>query len=450
MIYAKNYQFCLNCIKFVKKYTMKPFRITKLDIHNIGPFGNFSMVFPEKPKSIGNKAEIHILTGENGTGKSTILEILSYAFRSDIPRVAKTRFSDNKSSGIISFSDDASLGFQIRGNEFNIIFKSINFEIRDNFFESWRNWYSNRNSTFKIAFFAYSGYRLVNNSQIESLKEIETAPFDKSLEFQNSINPNQILQWIANSISKKAIAESQKDIDIANNYKLAIENIETVITQIIEKPIQFILTYEPVSVKIKVDDEALDFNQLPDGLKSIISWLSDLLIRMDRVKWENDTPVFERKFILYLDEIEVHLHPSWQRKILPAIQSLFPNAQIFISTHSPFVIGSVDGAWIHKLIKPNGDTKLAGEPILSEDAKSYRYWLEEVFDIKSEFGQDIQKDLDTFYSLRNALLVDGTPSQRIDFQRLIKKLSVQSTELETIISLELRQLNKRIAEPILM
>ena len=171
---------------------------------------------------------------------------------------------------------------------------------------------------------------------------------------------------------------------------------------------------------------------------------------MDRVKWENDTPVFERKFILYLDEIEVHLHPSWQRKILPAIQSLFPNAQIFISTHSPFVIGSVDGAWIHKLIKPNGDTKLAGEPILSEDAKSYRYWLEEVFDIKSEFGQDIQKDLDTFYSLRNALLVDGTPSQRIDFQRLMKKLSVQSTELETIISLELRQLNKRIAEPILM
>ncbi|MBK7937436.1 MAG: ATP-binding protein [Lewinellaceae bacterium] len=52
-------------------------------------------------------------------------------------------------------------------------------------------------------------------------------------------------------------------------------------------------------------------------------------------KWENDTPVFERNFILFLDEIEVHLHPAWQRKILPAVQKLFPNAQIFISTHSP-------------------------------------------------------------------------------------------------------------------
>jgi predicted ATP-binding protein involved in virulence len=428
---------------------MKPFRITKLDINNIGPFGNFSMVFPEKPKSIGDKAEIHILTGENGTGKSTILEILSYAFRHDIPKVAKTRFLDNKSNGVITFSDNTILNWHMQGGEF----ERVNFtqiKIVQKFFESWREWYSNRNSPFEIAFFAYSGYRLINNSPIELLKEIETAPFEKSLEFQNSINPNQILQWLANTISKKAIAESQKDLDIATNYKLAIEKIETTITQIIEKPIQFLVTYEPVNVQIKVDNEALDFNQLPDGLKSIISWLSDLLIRMDRVKWENDTPVFERNFILFLDEIEVHLHPAWQRKILPAIQTLFPNAQIFISTHSPFVIGSVDGAWIHKLIKPNGDTKLAGAPILSEDAKSYRYWLEEVFDIKSEFGQDIQKDLDTFYSLRNALLVNGTPSQRIDFQRLIKKLSVQSTELETIISLELRQLNKRIAEPILL
>ena len=42
----------------------------------------------------------------------------------------------------------------------------------------------------------------------------------------------------------------------------------------------------------------------------IISWMADLLIRMDRVKWVDDIPVFERNFILFLDEIEVHLHPA--------------------------------------------------------------------------------------------------------------------------------------------
>ena len=170
---------------------------------------------------------------------------------------------------------------------------------------------------------------------------------------------------------------------------------------------------------------------------------------MDRVKWVNDTPVFERNFILFLDEIEEHLHPAWQRKILPAIQSLFPNAQIFISTHSPFVIGSVDGAWIHKLVKPNGDTKLASPPILSEDSRSVSYWLREVFDIKSEFGQAVQHDLDKFYQLRDKLLVNGTIEQRMEFQLISNSLLNQnSQELSTIINLELRQLNKRLETPL--
>jgi predicted ATP-binding protein involved in virulence len=172
-------------------------------------------------------------------------------------------------------------------------------------------------------------------------------------------------------------------------------------------------------------------------------------MRMDRVKWVNDTPVFERNFILFLDEIEVHLHPAWQRKILPAVQSLFPNAQIFVSTHSPFVVGSIDGAWIHKLVKPNGDTKLASPPILSEDSRSVSYWLKEVFDIKEEFGQAAQQDLDKFYSLCNALLVNGTPEQRAEFKTITNALLNQnSREMETIVGFELRQLNKRLAEPI--
>jgi predicted ATP-binding protein involved in virulence len=424
---------------------MKPFRITKLDINNIGPFGNFSMVFPEKPKGMDEKAEIHILTGENGTGKSTILEVLTSVIEFPDLLQNKLRLNKENTSWSIFNSDESSVTWE--KGRFYFHFLDVDNDIVQTYKSSFSNW---RNSNFSIAFFAYSSYRFLSQVLINGIQEININPLENALDFQKSINPEQILQWIANTISKKALAESQGDKDIANNYKLAISKIETAVSHIIDKPIHFFLNYEPLTIKIKVDNEALDFNQLPDGLKSIISWLSDLLIRMDRVKWENDTPVFERNFILFLDEIEVHLHPAWQRKILPAIQSLFPNAQIFISTHSPFVIGSVDGAWIHKLIKPNGDTKLAGAPILSEDAKSYRYWLEEVFDIKSEFGQDIQKDLDTFYSLRNALLINGTPSQRIDFQQLIKKLSRQSTELETIISLELRQLNKRIAEPILM
>ncbi len=325
-----------------------------------------------------------------------------------------------------------------------------NIEDRNSLYHNhWVSYNDWKSSGQTIAFFGYSGYRRIIKTEISTIQELQDHPFKDALDFQNSINPERILQWIANTISKEAISKNQNDFNNAIRYRNAITYIERAIFSIIEKPIRFFLDIEPLDVKIEVDGEKLNFNQLPDGLKSIVSWLSDLLMRMDRVKWVNDTPVFERNFILFLDEIEVHLHPAWQRKILPAIQSLFPNAQIFISTHSPFVIGSVDGAWIHKLVKPNGDTKLASPPILSEDSRSVSYWLREVFDIKSEFGQAVQHDLDKFYQLRDKLLVNGTIEQRMEFQLISNSLLNQnSQELSTIINLELRQLNKRLETPL--
>lgn len=426
---------------------MTPFRISKLEIHNIGPFGAISLDFPEKPKAMSSKAEIHILAGINGTGKSSVLEVLAGSLHTFLNSpISKKRYADNRSFYETSFSDNVH-GKWTYKSDHNAFMLENGIDLRLNdYWKAYSNW---SHETFSVAFFAYSGYRRVSQINVSIIDELKNHPFEKALDFQNSINPQLILQWITNTISKEALAKNQNDGEVAQKYRSTINQLEQAISRIIEQTIRFKLEYEPINVRIEVDQKSLDFNQLPDGLKSIISWLSDLLMRMDRVKWENNTPVFERNFILFLDEIEVHLHPAWQRKILPAVQSLFPNAQIFVSSHSPFVVGSVDGAWIHKLVKPNGDTQLAGPPILSEDSRSYWYWLNEVFDIKAEFGLLVQQDLDKFYQLRDALLVKGTIQQRTDFQLVTKSLLNQhSQEIETIVGFELRQLNKRLAEPI--
>ena len=432
---------------------MIPFRISKLEINNIGPFGNIILDFPKKPEGMSTKSEIHILTGENGTGKSTVLELLtSCLLWQQHLNSNKIRYKNNSTSLVIDFLENAHSKYEFDSAQGFLVNK--NFGSVHEITNHWVNHFAypnNIETPFSVAFFAYSGYRRVNQTTIAAIQELGNHPLEGALDFQNSINPQLILQWIANVISKEAISKSQNGEGSANRYRNSISLIETAISSIIEKPIRFILDLEPLDVKIEVDGEKLNFNQLPDGLKSIVSWLSDLLIRMDRVKWVNDLPVFERNFILFLDEIEVHLHPAWQRKILPAIQSLFPNAQIFVSTHSPFVIGSVDGAWIYKLIKPNGDTKLASPPILSEDSHSVSYWLKEVFDIKSEFSQAIQHDLDKFYQLRDKLLINGTSEQRNELREISQSLlNENSQEISTIINLELRQLNKRLATPLNM
>jgi predicted ATP-binding protein involved in virulence len=254
--------------------------------------------------------------------------------------------------------------------------------------------------------------------------------------------PKTIIQWLVNIQTRELIAKGKGDVQKAKQYRATIEIIENTLGEIIESEVKFDLEEDPLGVKIKVDGQTLNFDQLPDGLKSMVSWMGDLLMRMDRLKWVNNLPVLERNFILLLDEIEVHLHPAWQRKILPVVQKLFKNAQIFISTHSPFVAGSVDGAWVHWFVKKDGYSVLAGEAILSEDAKSYDYILEEIFGIKERFGVEVERKLAEFQQLKKEIL-KGTEAVDVSyFRKLAGELAVQSVELESIIGMELRQLKR--------
>ncbi|MCB0520944.1 MAG: AAA family ATPase [Lewinellaceae bacterium] len=410
---------------------MKPFRITGLEAHQIGPFGDLKMAFPEKPKGMEDKAEIHILTGENGVGKSTVLEILTFGFGGDIQLVEK-KFRNNTKGAIETYFSEGSSAIlkpQYIPSTIRNPFKFITIS---------------KSAVFTFGAFAYSGYRKVEHVLIHSIQELENSPFENAVSFRESINPALMLQWIANNIAKEAIAKNQNDEVSAYRFRSAISQLEQTITKIIDQPLRFIFDYNPMGISIEVNHERLDFNLLPDGLKSIVSWLADLLMRMDRVKWVDDIPVFERNFILFLDEIEVHMHPKWQRKILPAVQGLFPNAQIFISTHSPFVVGSVDGAWIHKLVKPNGDS-VAEEPILSEDGKSVQLILEEIFDLGEldMFGENVKNDLQKFYGLINDVMKGSNGETTESLLQLARTLAVQSTELHTVIEMEIRQLNRK-------
>ncbi|MEO6038018.1 MAG: AAA family ATPase [Saprospiraceae bacterium] len=419
---------------------MEPFRITRLEMQDIGPFGRLVLDFPEKPVGSVDKAEIHILTGENGTGKTTILEALSSTYsRTDginLPAI-KSRLEGNHSGFMIYFGKDGVVQFIPNLSTYSYESKVERIET------GYRQGFNT--GFYSVAFFAYAGYRRIgDNVKISGINELQGHPFQGALKFQNSEDPQAILQWIANTITKEALAKSELDPISSKRFRDAISHLEVAISVIIEKTVRFSLRYDPLHVVIEVDGEILDFNVLPDGLKSIISWIADLLMRMDRVKWENDIPVLERNFILFLDEIEVHMHPAWQRKILPAVQDLFPNAQIFISTHSPFVVGSVDGAWIHKLVKPNGDSQLAeGYPMLSEDARSYRYWLDEVFGIKEQFGPEVERDMGEFYALRNRILRGENGNVPAQLLEIGKSLAVQSEEVNQIIQMEIRQINRQ-------
>ena len=55
--------------------------------------------------------------------------------------------------------------------------------------------------------------------------------------------------------------------------------------------------------------------------------------------------------IVLIDEIELHLHISWQKKVLPFLIKVFPNLQFIVATHSPFVVSSIESAVVYDLEK---------------------------------------------------------------------------------------------------
>jgi hypothetical protein len=245
------------------------------------------------------------------------------------------------------------------------------------------------------------------------------------------------LQWIANNRTQSALAKADKDDKAAQSYDQALNRITTLIHDICGLEVEFRLERSPLAVTVKVNGDTIRFDGLPDGLKSIISWVADLSLRLEAIPWQTPGDPFAQPIILFLDEVDIHLHPKWQRRILPAIQTLLPNAQVFVSTHSPFVVGSVENAWVYRLPEAGqGNGSIEGVP--SGAGKSYRLILDEVFGIDDEFDVATEALFDEFYRLRESFLQQPHSPQAL--LATAAKLAARGEEAALIVNRELRQI----------
>lgn len=91
---------------------------------------------------------------------------------------------------------------------------------------------------------------------------------------------------------------------------------------------------------IKKQDQELDIQQLSDGEKSLLALVGDLARRLAIANPSLGDPLTASSVVL-IDEIEQHLHPAWQREVIPKLTKTFPNCQFIITTHSPQVVSQI-------------------------------------------------------------------------------------------------------------
>lgn len=96
-----------------------------------------------------------------------------------------------------------------------------------------------------------------------------------------------------------------------------------------------------LEMKIDKGNISLNVSQMSDGEKCTMALLGDLARRLTLANPRLENPLLGEGIVL-IDEIELHMHPSWQRKILDVLKRIFPNLQFIITTHSPIILSEVN------------------------------------------------------------------------------------------------------------
>ncbi len=137
-------------------------------------------------------------------------------------------------------------------------------------------------------------------------------------------------------------------------------------------PLRFVMTENNGEGK----ERNLRIEQMSDGYKIIIAMVADIASRMSEANPDMENPLATSGIIL-IDEIDLHLHPKWQRLVVGQLMNTFPNIQFILTTHSPIIVaGASDKAQIIHLdteegsdtltVYQNLDTLNIGQILLSE------------------------------------------------------------------------------------
>ncbi len=104
----------------------------------------------------------------------------------------------------------------------------------------------------------------------------------------------------------------------------------------------------PLRMTLLKGTEELQVDQLSDGEKCLLAMVGDLARRLAIANQTLENPLQGHAIVL-IDEIDLHLHPAWQRIVIRKLTETFPNCQFIITTHSPQVIGEVDAQCVRRL-----------------------------------------------------------------------------------------------------
>lgn len=156
------------------------------------------------------------------------------------------------------------------------------------------------------------------------------------------------------------------------------------------------------------------------GYQTMIAWIVDLASRMFEVYADSDDPLAEAAIVL-VDEIDLHLHPRWQRQITSHLDTLFPNVQFIVTAHSPLVV-QAPGVSNVAVLRRNGDhVEILNDPDEVRGWRVDQILTSDLFGLESARPVDVERDLERQRQL--LLLDDPTEAEQQELRELDTRLA---------------------------
>jgi len=181
----------------------------------------------------------------------------------------------------------------------------------------------------------------------------------KSAVLKRSILIKDWISWF------KAMLKMKKEGDDCASRM--IESMHDSLSEFWEQKVE--ITSYRSQLFLKKEEKKILIKQLSDGEKSILSLIFEITRNIYNCYKDSPDPFKSGKLTILIDEIDLHLHPKWQREIVGKLTGIFPNCQFICTTHSPFVIQSLRKGTLINLDNDNKNSDFYNKSIedITED-----------------------------------------------------------------------------------
>lgn len=279
----------------------------------------------------GNYSPWTIILGDNGTGKTTLLRVLDR-----MQPVNKK--NEEEESGAASYLFNTFF----RSKEFNVSLSSVEKRNLEKFTVS-----SSKNLNFilssvsrsiiNVFILSYGASRRMSKStslsQLDENKNKITSLFDESIELLNAE------EWYLQKYLAFSTSENGIKIKLEQQLSLIKKVLIDFLPDVLDLRIKEIKTVNDKSaLEVKINDkEWVNLRDLSFGYQTLTALIIDIASKMMEQYPQSNNPLEEPAVIL-IDEIDLHLHPKWQRTVIDKLSFHFPNAQFIVTAHSPLIV----------------------------------------------------------------------------------------------------------------